>query len=104
MCTCGKTTFVRRLRTIVVKKFVNTVAALEILEEGDAADDDTNYAAVNNKHQRSAVWDYFRKLTDTAKTTGTSKCTICSENVKHGSNMSNLFKGNLVIDHRKSQL
>ena len=88
--TCGKSTLI--CSYIVVKEIVNSVAALEVLEEGDAADSEANYAAVNNKRRRSAVWDYFRKLTDTAKITGTSKCSICSENVKHGSNTSNLFK------------
>ena len=83
--------------------------ALEILEEGDTASSDTvaNSAAVNNKRQRSAVWDYFRKVADTAKITGTSKCSICCENVKHGSNTSNLFKvltGLLAIDRRDSKL
>ena len=79
---------------IIIKEFVKPVEALEILEEGDTAGSDTvaNNGAVNHKRQRSAVWDYFRKLTDTAKITGTSKCSICSENVKHGSNTSNLSK------------
>ena len=98
--TCGKSTLV--CSYIVVKEIVNSVEALEVLEEGDPADFEANYAAVNNKCRRSAVWDYFHKLTDTAKITRTSKCSICSENVKHGTNTSNLFKvtGRLILEIR----
>ena len=98
--TCGKSTFV--CSYIVLKELVNSVEASEVLEGGDAAHCEASYAAVNNKRRRSAVWDYFRKPTDTAKITGTSKCSICSENVKRGSNTSNLFKvtGRLIADIR----
>ena len=98
--TCGKSTFV--CSYIVLKELVNSVEALEVLEGGDAAHCEAKYAAVNNKRRRSAVWDYFRKPTDTEKITGTSKCSICSENVKRGSNTSSLFKvtGRLIADIR----
>ncbi|CAB4011938.1 zinc finger BED domain-containing 1-like [Paramuricea clavata] len=88
------------LRAIVVETIVNSIEVLEILEEGNSADADANYAAVDSKRQRSAVWDCFRKLTDAANTTGASKCSICSENVKHGSNTSNLFK-HLKLKHQE---
>ncbi|XP_046853215.1 uncharacterized protein LOC124446396 isoform X3 [Xenia sp. Carnegie-2017] len=49
--------------------------------EGDSADANAIYTAVNTKRQRSAVRDYFQKFADSAKTTGTSKCSICYENM-----------------------
>ncbi|RMX53825.1 hypothetical protein pdam_00000265 [Pocillopora damicornis] len=41
------------------------------------------------KHLRSAVWYFFTRSTEVV---GTSKCTICSDVVKHANNTSNLLK------------